>query len=62
MSVRIFSGETPVDACPPDDRGWAYGDGVFETMRVHAGSVPLWSRHSERLHRGAQRLAMPLPR
>jgi 4-amino-4-deoxychorismate lyase len=62
MSVRIFRGETPITACPPDDRGLAYGDGLFETMRVHAGSVPLWSRHCERLHRGAQRLAMPLPR
>lgn len=61
MSVRLFIGETPVDACPPDDRGLAYGDGVFETMRVHAGRVPLWSRHCERLRRGAQRLAMPLP-
>ncbi len=62
MSVRLFSGGMPVAAVPVDDRGLAYGDGVFETMRVHAGRVPLWSRHCERLHRGAQRLAMPLPR
>jgi 4-amino-4-deoxychorismate lyase len=62
MNVRFFLGEDPVDALAPDDRGLAYGDGVFETMRVHAGSVPLWSRHCERLHRGAQRLGMPLPR
>ncbi len=62
MNVRIFSGETAVDAFPPDDRGLAYGDGLFETMRVHAGRVPLWPRHCERLHRGAQQLAMPLPR
>ncbi|MFS8137527.1 MAG: aminodeoxychorismate lyase, partial [Thermomonas sp.] len=62
MNVRIFNGETPVDAVPADDRGLAYGDGLFETMRVHAGSVPLWSRHYERLHRGAQRLTLPMPR
>jgi len=62
MSVRVFIGDVQADAIRPDDRGLAYGDGVFETMRVHAGSVPLWSRHCERLHRGAQRLAMLLPR
>jgi branched-subunit amino acid aminotransferase/4-amino-4-deoxychorismate lyase len=25
----------------PEDRGLAYGDGVFETMLVHAGE-PVW--------------------
>lgn len=61
MSTRIFRGEAPVDALPPDDRGLAYGDGLFETMRVHAGRVPLWPRHRERLIRGAQRLTLSLP-
>ncbi len=61
MNVRIFIGEAAADGFPPDDRGLAYGDGVFETMRVHAGNVPLWSRHRERLQRGAQQLALPLP-
>lgn len=61
MSARIFIGETQVDAAPADDRGLAYGDGVFETMRVHAGELPLWSRHRERLMLGAQRLGLILP-
>lgn len=42
------------------DRGAAYGDGVFETMRLHEGQVPLWSRHVERLQRGLNALNMPV--
>lgn len=62
MSARVFIGETQVDSVPPDDRGLAYGDGVFETMRVHAGEVPLWPRHRARLQEGAGRLGMAVPR
>lgn len=40
----------------PLDRGFAYGDGVFETVRVHKGSAPLWTLHEQRLIAGAQRL------
>lgn len=62
MSTRIFIGDAQVDSVPADDRGLAYGDGVFETMRVHAGALPLWTRHRERLQQGACRLGLPLPR
>ncbi len=61
MSARIFVGGTQVDALPAHDRGLAYGDGVFETMRVHAGTLPLWSRHRARLIEGARRLGLALP-
>ncbi|MEO5629585.1 MAG: aminodeoxychorismate lyase [Thermomonas sp.] len=61
MSTRIFIGETVVDAVPANDRGLAYGDGVFETMRVHAGTLPLWTRHRERLLHGAGQLGLALP-
>ena len=61
MSTRIFVGDAQVDSMPPDDRGLAYGDGLFETMRVHAGVLPLWSRHRERLLQGAGRLGLALP-
>ncbi|MBU3070452.1 aminodeoxychorismate lyase [Aestuariicella sp. G3-2] len=44
----------------PADRGLAYGDGVFETLRVRDGMVPLWQYHRERLISGCQRLGIPL--
>lgn len=44
-----------------NDRGLAYGDGLFETLRVDAGGrVPLWPRHRARLLAGAGRLRIPL--
>lgn len=61
MSARIFVGATRVDAIPANDRGLAYGDGLFETMRVHRGAVPWWDAHWARLGQGAQRLRMRVP-
>src|SRR3569832_229690 len=40
------------------DRGLHYGDGVFETMAVRDGVVPLWGRHRDRLLRGCERLGI----
>lgn len=61
MTARVFVGDRRVDAISADDRGVAYGDGLFETMRVDAGGAPWWDAHWARLQRGAQRLRMPLP-
>nr|MBP8080876.1 aminodeoxychorismate lyase [Arenimonas sp.] len=45
----------------PDDRGLAYGDGVFETLLVHDGQPVWWSEHWSRLMHGAQVLGLPVP-
>lgn len=46
---------------PVSDRGFLYGDAVFETVRVAHGR-PLWlSRHLARLTQGARLLAIELP-
>lgn len=58
---RLFRGDRPLDALAPDDRGLAYGDGLFETMRAHRGDVPWWEAHWARLAQGAARLGLPLP-
>lgn len=46
-------------AISPLDRGFAYGDGLFETCRYSRGTIPLWSYHRERLFRSAERLKIP---
>ena len=43
------------------DRGLQYGDGVFETMRVHRGRVRLLEYHLERLDRGCRLLKIEGP-
>ena len=42
------------------DRGFLYGDGLFETMRVHRGQPFCWEAHLERFERGAAFLKIPL--
>ncbi|MBA3582086.1 MAG: aminodeoxychorismate lyase [Gammaproteobacteria bacterium] len=39
-----------------NERGFAYGDGVFETIRVVNGKLPLWSLHWQRLQQSLIRL------
>ena len=38
------------------DRGLQFGDGVFETIRVHRGIPVWWQMHMQRLHEGCRRL------
>ncbi|MDR0181377.1 aminodeoxychorismate lyase [Lysobacter arvi] len=61
MSVRHFLGGDALPHTPDHDRGLAYGDGVFETMRAHGGVVHWWPAHWRRLERGASALALTLP-
>lgn len=47
------------DTVRADDRGLAYGDGLFETIRVCAGQPLFLQEHLERLADGARCLAIP---
>ncbi|RKR06348.1 aminodeoxychorismate lyase apoprotein [Kushneria sinocarnis] len=59
MNAEVHSsGDAPV---PVDDRGLAFGDGVFETILVRDGQPLLWESHLARLHAGLQRLGIPAP-
>lgn len=46
---------------PFDDRGLAYGDGVFETVLLRNGLPLLWQYHRARLLHGCSVLAIPAP-
>lgn len=45
----------------PDNRGYRYGDGLFETVRVKNGSAPLWDIHMQRLFSSLDKLKMTIP-
>ncbi len=50
-----------VERLHPADRGLGYGDGLFETLRAQAGTLPWWPRHDARLRDGARRLGLTMP-
>jgi 4-amino-4-deoxychorismate lyase len=57
MSEAVcYRGTRRVAAPGPVDRGLAYGDGLFETVRVYCGRPVLWREHLARLRRGLRRL------
>jgi branched-chain amino acid aminotransferase len=45
----------------PVDHGLLTGDGVFETLRVYAGTPFAWRRHLERLAHSATGLGLAMP-
>lgn len=58
MPTPTLSGDHHV---PFDDRGLAYGDGLFETILLRSGVPVLWDYHTARLLKGCQRLGIPFP-
>ena len=57
---RVWVNATETNLVPVEDRGLAFGDGVFETMRFHGARVPLLERHLQRLQEGVRRLRIAL--
>ena len=45
----------------PNDRGFLYGDGIYETIRVHHGKPFLWQWHMNRLTAGAETINLKIP-
>ena len=43
------------------DRGFQYGDGLFETVEVRDGQAVFLEQHLERLSSGCRRLRIPFP-
>ncbi len=50
-----------MDSVSTSDRGFCYGDGLFETVLFVDGDAPLWQRHMQRLRHGCERLGLPAP-
>ncbi len=55
-AIRALVDGLATNVIPIDDRGLQYGHGMFETCRVVAGRVPLWSYHRASLDATAQQL------
>lgn len=51
----------PADSVPALDRGLAYGDGVFRTLRLRSGRITAWPRHYQKLAADAARLVISCP-
>lgn len=59
VNGRIINEEEP--CLSVRERGFLYGDGLFETVRVYRGRPFAWERHLARLEAGCARLGMPCP-
>lgn len=59
-SLPVVAVNGVIDAqLSPLDRGFAYGDGVFETCRLQNTKIPLWHLHRERLFKSCEILQIP---
>lgn len=58
MTTTLING-VPATCIDVHDRGFHYGDGLFETFAVSNGGPALWDRHMQRLQLGCQRLNFP---
>lgn len=61
MNPAVLVDGVPDGSLAARDRGFCYGDGLFETVRFEAGRAPLWARHMRRLAEGCERLGLPTP-
>ncbi len=45
----------------PDNRAFRYGEGLFETIRLHQSEMPLWNLHWQRLEQSIPLLYFSFP-
>ena len=56
---KLYVANEPV--LPADNRGYRYGDGLFETLKIRDGKILLASLHFDRLQKGLALLNIRLP-
>lgn len=59
VNGRILAEEEP--SLAPLDRGFLYGDGLFETLKAEGSRLYFLERHLARLQEGARFLRIPFP-
>lgn len=50
-----------VAAVHPEDRGYNFGDGIYEVIRIYKGKMYQWDAHLTRLFKSAREIKMDLP-
>lgn len=58
-SGRLHAAHEP--SLAPLNRGFLYGDSIYEVWRTYHGVIFAWEEHWQRLERSAEALYMPLP-
>jgi len=48
-------------AVHPEDRGYNFGDGIYEVVRIYKGKMYQWDAHIARLFRSAREIKLDLP-
>ena len=61
MDERVRVDGHAMSAVPVGDRGLAYGDGIFRTLRIEAGRALAWSEHWRRLQHDCAALGLGTP-
>jgi len=59
MSIKTLVNGVPAETISVHDRGFQYGDGLFETIAVVDGKPLCLDQHIGRLNRSCQRLVIP---
>ena len=60
MSTVVWINGKPGSSIPVNDRGLAYGDGIFETVRVASGQPVMAALHWRRLSESARHLGIEI--
>ena len=61
MQAEVLVDGVETQAAWLQERGFQYGDGLFETVAIRQGKPCLWQSHLARLSLGCRRLGLPLP-
>jgi len=59
MTINSLKNGQPINSIELCDRGFHYGDGLFETVAFKKGRLLLWKEHLSRLSLGCKKIGLP---